>query len=41
MSESETFGWRRIAVPAFGPTFLSAAATGAVIPVDGGLGMGH
>ena len=33
MSTRETFGWRRIAVPAFGPTFLSAAATGAVIPV--------
>lgn len=27
------FAWRRIAVPAYGPTLLSAAATGAVIPV--------
>ena len=33
MSTSETFGWRRIAVPAFGPTFLSAAASGAVVPI--------
>lgn len=33
MSESETFGWKRIAVPAFGPTLLSAAATGAVVPI--------
>lgn len=27
------FAWRRIAVPAYGPTLLSAAATGAVLPV--------
>lgn len=33
MSTSEAFGWRRIAVPAFGPTFLSAAASGAVVPI--------
>lgn len=33
MSASETFGWRRIAVPAFGPTLLSATATGAVVPI--------
>ena len=29
----ETFSWRRIAVPAFGPTLLSAGAMGAVMPV--------
>lgn len=33
MSASEGFAWRRIAIPAFGPTVLSAAATGAVVPI--------
>lgn len=29
----DDFAWRRIAVPAFGPTLLSAGAMGAVVPV--------
>lgn len=29
----DDFAWRRIAVPAFGPTVLSAGAAGAVVPV--------
>lgn len=33
MSASEGFAWRRIAVPAFGPTLLSACAMGAVVPI--------
>lgn len=33
MSTSEVFGWRRIALPAYGPTLLSAGAVGAVLPV--------
>lgn len=33
MSGSEGFAWRRIAVPAFGPTLLSASAMGAVVPI--------
>lgn len=32
-SVADVFAWRRIAVPAFGPTLLSAAATGAVVPI--------
>ncbi|MGO1165602.1 MAG: MFS transporter [Janibacter sp.] len=33
MTAGEGFAWRRIAVPAFGPTLLTAAATGAVVPI--------
>ena len=33
MSSGEDFGWRRIVVPAYGPTLLSASATGAVVPI--------
>lgn len=33
MSTGEAFGWRHIAIPAYGPTLLSAAATGAVVPI--------
>lgn len=33
MSANDGFAWRRIAGPAFGPTLLSAAAMGAVMPV--------
>lgn len=32
-SIADVFAWRRIAVPAFGPTLLSAAAMGAVVPI--------
>lgn len=30
---TDEFAWRRIAIPAFGPTLLSAGAMGAVVPV--------
>lgn len=30
---TDEFAWRRIAIPAFGPTLLSAGALGAVVPV--------
>lgn len=30
---TDDFAWRRIAVPAFGPTLLSAGAIGAVVPI--------
>ena len=33
MSTDSGFAWRRIAVPAFGPTLLSASAMGAVMPI--------
>lgn len=33
MTAGEGFAWRRIAIPAFGPTLLTAAATGAVVPI--------
>lgn len=33
MSGADGFAWRRIAVPAFGPTLLSAGAMGAVVPI--------
>lgn len=33
MSATDEFVWRRIAIPAFGPTLLSAAAMGAVVPI--------
>lgn len=33
MSSGEDFGWRRIIVPAYGPTLLSASAAGAVVPI--------
>nr|WP_257909627.1 MFS transporter [Janibacter limosus] len=33
MSSGEDFGWRRIVVPAYGPTLLSASAAGAVVPI--------
>lgn len=33
MTAVEDFAWRRIALPAFGPSLLTASATGAVIPV--------
>lgn len=33
VSGAEDFAWRRIAVPAFGPTLLSASAMGAVVPI--------
>lgn len=33
MNRTERFAWRRIVLPGFGPTFLSASATGAVVPV--------
>lgn len=33
LAGTETFGWRRIAIPAYGPTLLSASATGAVVPI--------
>lgn len=33
MSADDGFGWRGIVVPAYGPTFLSAGAAGAVLPI--------
>ncbi len=33
MGADEDFRWRRIAVPAYGPSLLSAAAKGAVVPI--------
>lgn len=33
LAGTEAFGWRRIAIPAYGPTLLSAGATGAVVPI--------
>ncbi len=30
---ADGFAWRRIAIPAFGPTLLSASAMGAVVPI--------
>lgn len=33
VSAVDGFAWRRIAIPAYGPTLLTAGATGAVVPI--------